>query len=92
MSTELDIAFMELQDHEFSIPCEYDRLLFCGGGDAKWVAYCRCEACGYRGQRIICTYCKDRLLRMTSGVRCPNDGCEERYVPARRAFERFEHL
>lgn len=90
MSTELDIAFMELQDHEFDLVCEYDWMLYCGGNPAKWVAHVHCEACSYRGQRIICGYCKDRILRITAGVKCPE--CEERYVPARRAFERFEHL
>lgn len=94
MATEpvLDDLTMEVLEtfEEFDIPCDYADHKWCPDQPAKWVAHVLCTECGYAGQRLICESCKERVVGTEYGMRCGT--CNHLFVPARRAFNRFEVL
>lgn len=66
----LDLGSTSLEDHEFEIPCDVQRLMAmsqiwagpqCDGSPARWIGRRRC--CG--GVTLLCDDCKDEYVYRT---------------------------
>lgn len=75
---------------EHQLVCDYSELSFCPDLAAQWVGHVRCMTCGYGSQRLLCPPCKEFITYTEDGCRCP--ACDERVIPFRHAFERFERI
>lgn len=89
-SLDLDFTVLEQLDSELEIPCDYGDWNVHSHGPARWVGFAKCPACGHHDQRLICKSCKDLVIATEHGCYCGS--CEERIVPFRRVFTRFEPL
>lgn len=88
---DIKLDMTVLESLEFEIPCDYgDYAVPHPHGGARWVGFVRCPGCQNSGQRLICQDCKDFVLTTESGCYCAK--CQERIVPFRHAFRRFEPL
>ena len=91
MAPEATITPREIAEitGDLEIPCDYDPMLRCGPGSARWLMRVRC-GCGLVEDRLACGPCKNILTSIEDGLECR--ACGEVFIPARRAFSYMEWL
>lgn len=84
MSVDTEIVAIEEIVGDLEVPCDYDRMFRCGPSAAEWEMRAAC-GCGDKAVRLVCTDCKEAVLKDGVAVACPSD-CGTIHAPARRVF------
>lgn len=88
-TTTIEMTLTEIVG-EHALVCDYSELSFCPDLEAQWIGHVRCQTCGYGSERLLCPPCKEFVMHTPDGCRCP--ACDERVIPFRHAFARFERI